>query len=219
MYRIVFPKVSTMTEYNKGNIKTARVFAFLLDGFLSFALVFSILITVTVILGSSGKIELMSENLTEQILNKYGVLLLLRDFLFCGTSLGKRIFHLRVIDFTTHQKPPVLKRILRCLFFIILPIDAITMFIEGRSIGDRVANTIVVPKQYINNTDNQSLKETPQQTLQQTLQHTDTATTIPTPDTDAESTKMKRTIIAGAVFVFAIIVFLALICFGWYSAL
>lgn len=203
-----------MIEYNKGKIKTARAFAFLLDGFLSFVLVFAVLMTVVFILGSSGKIDLMTETLTEQILNKYGVLLLLRDFLFGGTSLGKRIFGLRVIDFTTHKKPPVLKRILRCLFFIILPIDAITMFIEGRSIGDRVANT-VVPKQYINDSDNQSLKESPQQTLQ----HTDTASTTTTPDTDAESTKIKRIIIAGAVFVFAIIVFLALICFGWYSAL
>ncbi len=149
-----------MIEYNKGNIKTARVLAFLLDGFFSFVLISAVLMAFTVILGSSGRIDLMTETLVEQILNKNGVLLLLRDFLFGGTSLGKRILGLRVIDFTTHQKTPVFKRILRCLFFIILPIDAITMFIEGRSIGDRVANTIVVPKQYINDSDNQSLKET-----------------------------------------------------------
>lgn len=205
-----------MLNYNTSNIKTRRIFAFLLDSFFSFFTVFAIIMTVIVILGSSGKIELMTETLIEQLLNKYGVLLLLRDFLCGGTSLGKRIFHLRVIDCTTHKKPPALKRILRCLFFIILPVDAITMLIEGRSLGDRVANTIVVTKKQINSSNNLNLDGN---TTINTTTHTETDLTKTTPDTNAESTQMKRIIISGVVFVFAIIVFLALICFALYSTL
>ena len=203
-----------MLDYNSTSVKTRRVFAFLLDGFLSLFIVFAMIITVIVILGSSGNIDLMTETLIEQILNKYSVLLLLRDFLFGGTSLGKRILGLRVVDITTHKKPPALKRILRCLFFIILPIDAITMFIEGRSLGDRVANTIVVSKKQINSSNNLN-----DNTTINTTTHPETDLTKTTPDADSESTKMKRIIISGAVFVLAIIAFLALICFGWYSTL
>ena len=203
-----------MLDYNSTSVKTRRVFAFLLDGFLSLFIVFAMIITVIVILGSSGNIDLMTETLIEQILNKYSVLLLLRDFLFGGTSLGKRILGLRVVDITTHKKTPALKRILRCLFFIILPVDAITMFIEGRSLGDRVANTIVVSKKQINSSNNLN-----ENTTINTTTHTETDLTQTTPDADSESTKMKRIIISGAVFVLAIIAFLALICFGWYSTL
>lgn len=203
-----------MLNYNTSNIKTRRFFAFLFDAFLSFFIVFAVIITVIVILGSSGNIDLMTETLIEQILNKYSVLLLLRDFLCGGTSLGKRILGLRVIDCTTHKKTPALKRILRCLFFIILPVDAITMFIEGRSLGDRVANTIVVSKKQINSSNNLN-----DNTTINTTTHIETDLTKTTPDADSESTKMKRIIISGAVFVLAIIVFLALICFGWYSTL
>ena len=203
-----------MLDYNTTSVKIRRVFAFLLDGFLSLFIVFAMIITVIVILGSSGNIDLMTETLIEQILNKYSVLLLLRDFLFGGTSLGKRILGLRVVDITTHKKPPALKRILRCLFFIILPVDAITMFIEGRSLGDRVANTIVVSKKQINSSNNLN-----DNTTINTTTHPETDLTKTTPDADSESTKMKRIIISGAVFVLAIIVFLALICFGWYSTL
>lgn len=202
-----------MLDYNTTSVKTRRVFAFLLDGFLSFTLAFAVLNTVVVILGSSGNIDLMTDTMINQIMNKYGVLLLLRDFLFGGTSLGKRIFRLRVIDCTTHQKPPVLKRILRCLFFFILPVEAISILVEGKSLGDRVANTIVVSKKQVNSSPDLSLDGNT------TPNNTDTDSTKTTPDTDSESTKMKRVIIAGAVFVFAIIAFLALICFGWYSTL
>ncbi|MBQ8056992.1 MAG: RDD family protein [Ruminococcus sp.] len=202
-----------MTSYNTGNVKLRRVLAFMLDMFFSFVLVFTVLIIVTVILGANNKIDLVTGKLTGQILNKFSVLLLFRDFLCGGTSLSKRIFGLRVIDYTTHKKPPVLKRILRALFFLILPVDAITMLIEGRSIGDRVANTIVVPKNSINSLNHLTLTTN-------TLNDIETDnTTFNTPDTDNESKEMKRIIITGVVFVLAIISFLSLICFGWYSAL
>lgn len=202
-----------MNIYNTGNIKLRRVFAFILDFIFSFLMMTFLLLSVTIIYGASGNIEAFDAEKVENILNKGSLFLLLRDFLFGGASLGKRIMGLRILDYTTLKKPPIFKTILRDLFFIILPFDAITMFVEGRSIGDRVANTIVVSKKSINDLTCLAVNDN-------TIKDTETNNVATaTPDTDNESKKMKRIIITGVVFVFAILVFLALICFGWYSTL
>lgn len=202
-----------MNIYNTGNIKLRRVFAFILDFIFSFLMMTFLLLSVTIIYGASGNIEAFDAEKVENILNKGSLFLLFRDFLFGGASLGKRIMGLRILDYTTLKKPPIFKTILRDLFFIILPFDAITMFVEGRSIGDRVANTIVVSKKSINDLTCLAVNDN-------TIKDTETNNVATaTPDTDNESKKMKRIIITGVVFVFAILVFLALICFGWYSTL
>ena len=75
----------------------------------------------------------------------------LRDFIFKGRSVGKRILGLVVRDKNTNAKTTNQQKILRNLFFSIYVIDGMILLITGETIGDRVAKTVVVPKNYIDN--------------------------------------------------------------------
>ncbi len=75
----------------------------------------------------------------------YPVCVALRDVIFGGRSLGKRIMGLVAADKTTGKKPSVGKLMLRGVFFLMY-IDGIILFVSGKSVGDRAAGTIVVPK-------------------------------------------------------------------------
>ncbi len=136
--------------YNTNSIKAGRIFAFMIDFIFSLLVTFLVLVSVTIIYGAGGNIDAFYIEKMEAIFRIGAILLLLRDFIFGGASLGKRIMQLKILDFTTLKKPPIYKMILRDLFFIIHLFDGIMMLIDGRSIGDRVANTIVVPKNFIN---------------------------------------------------------------------
>lgn len=69
-----------------------------------------------------------------------------RDFLFGGRSLGKRIMRLVVLDKRTGNKAKVWQRLVRTLFMQIYPADIILLLITGFTIGDRCAQTLVIPK-------------------------------------------------------------------------
>ena len=70
----------------------------------------------------------------------------LRDWLLRGRSLGKRIFGLYVYDQETLQKAHPKQLFLRNVFFFLYPIDGILLLITGRTVGDRAANTVVLTK-------------------------------------------------------------------------
>ena len=74
----------------------------------------------------------------------FPALFVLRDCLFGGRSLAKRIFNLRVIDRATNRTPSVLKLIIRNLFFFIYPIDGLILLVTGNTIGCMVTDTAVV---------------------------------------------------------------------------
>ena len=74
----------------------------------------------------------------------YPVLFVVRDVLFKGRSVAKRIFKLRVIDNETNELPQKQKLIIRNLFFFIYPIEAILLIATNKSIGDMATNTTVV---------------------------------------------------------------------------
>lgn len=74
----------------------------------------------------------------------YPVLFVVRDVLFKGRSVAKRIFKLRVIDNETNELPKKQKLIIRNLFFFIYPIEAILLIATNKSIGDMATNTTVV---------------------------------------------------------------------------
>lgn len=76
----------------------------------------------------------------------YPVTFVLRDLLFKGRSVGKRIFKLHVLDKRTHEAASKKQKCIRNLFFFIYPIDGIILLSTKESIGDKVANTIVVSK-------------------------------------------------------------------------
>ena len=73
-------------------------------------------------------------------------LVVTRDFVFGGRSLGKRMFGLVVVDKTTLQKPSFAKLFFRGIFFFILQIDGIIMLVSGNTIFDIAFGTLVISK-------------------------------------------------------------------------
>ena len=76
----------------------------------------------------------------------FPAIFILRDILFKGRSIAKRIFKLHIIDNDTNSLPSNGKLILRNLFFSIAPIEAIMLIATDKSIGDMVSNTTVIKK-------------------------------------------------------------------------
>lgn len=67
-----------------------------------------------------------------------------RDVIFKGRSLGKRIMRLRVYDKNTLQEPSTKQCAVRNLFLPLYPIEGIVLLFTGRTMGDRVAGTVVL---------------------------------------------------------------------------
>lgn len=78
------------------------------------------------------------------VLSAFAVLVL-RDVIFRGRSIGKRIFKLHIIDANTKQEASAGKKIASNLFFLLMEADAIVLLASGKSIGNYVTNTEVVP--------------------------------------------------------------------------
>ena len=126
------------------NVRTRRIFAWILDWNLSglIPLIFS-----KVFFGPNPSIE-------NPILVLIFLLLILlfptsfvlRDVIFCGRSIGRRIFGLYIIDKKTDAPATVKQRIARNLFFFIYPFDGLLLLLTKETIGDRVADTFVVKK-------------------------------------------------------------------------
>ena len=72
---------------------------------------------------------------------------ILRDVIFKGRSLGKRVFGLYIYDKSSLNKAQANQCVLRNIFFFIYFIDVIIMLVTGRTIGDRVAGTLVMSEQ------------------------------------------------------------------------
>lgn len=73
-----------------------------------------------------------------------------RDFIFGGVSIGKRIFGLTVVDSKTLGKTSVTQRLFRGIFFFIYHIDGIILLVSGKSVGDMAFNTLVLSKKELN---------------------------------------------------------------------
>ena len=71
----------------------------------------------------------------------------LRDVIFKGRSLGKRIFGLYIYDKNSLGKANARQRCLRNIFFFLYFFDGILLLVTGQTIGDRVAGTLVTSKQ------------------------------------------------------------------------
>lgn len=72
------------------------------------------------------------------------ILFVLRDVIFGGRSVGKRIFGLHVIDLRSSAAATNDKKILRNLFFFLYLVDVFVLLATGQTIGDRIAGTLVV---------------------------------------------------------------------------
>lgn len=73
----------------------------------------------------------------------FPTIFVLRDVIFGGRSLAKRMFRLRVVSAGTGEAPSAKDLILRNVFFFIYPIDAILLIATNKSLGDTVTNTTV----------------------------------------------------------------------------
>ena len=73
-------------------------------------------------------------------------LIVFRDLILRGRSIGKRIFGLYVLDKRTMEPASVGKRIVRNLFFFAYLVDFFILLITKESIGDKITRTVVVKK-------------------------------------------------------------------------
>ena len=71
------------------------------------------------------------------------LIFILRD-IFSKRSFGKRVMELNIIDKNTGKPASAKQKIIRNLFAIICYIDYFALIIKGESLGDKVANTIIV---------------------------------------------------------------------------
>lgn len=80
-------------------------------------------------------------------------LFVLRDYIFKGQSLGKKIFGLTILDKDTLSAPKNRQLILKNIFLFIYPIDGVILLATGESLGNRITDTVVVYKAQRNDTD------------------------------------------------------------------
>ncbi len=74
----------------------------------------------------------------------YPTIFVLRDVIFKGRSIAKRMLGLRIVDVQTNASPVASKLILRNLFFVLYPIDAIMLLTSNQTLGDMVTKTSIV---------------------------------------------------------------------------
>ena len=104
----------------------------------------------------------------------YPVCFMLRDLIFGGRSLGKRIMKLMILSKHTGEAPKKSQLLLRNIFsFFVIEIDALILLITGLSIGDRVAHTVVVSKKDV---DLRCKPQPPQQKVKEINQYTEQRT-------------------------------------------
>lgn len=133
--------------YNTASVKLRRVLSWLIDWVIIWfsvccfvAFVASVLTHYAEIYTQSVMFFVLLVSLTPLIC------FVLRDLIFGGRSLGKRIFGLIVLDKQTEAPAKLAKCAIRNIFYFLLPIDIIVLLISGTTIGDRVAHTVVVKK-------------------------------------------------------------------------
>ena len=74
-------------------------------------------------------------------------LFLLKDLVFRNASIGKRALNLEILK-SDNTVPSVSTLILRNIFVLLWPIDAILILANKRKIGDIIFKTKVVEKEY-----------------------------------------------------------------------
>ena len=74
----------------------------------------------------------------------YPTIFVLRDVIFGGRSIAKRILGLYVTDVQTNASPTKSKLILRNLFFVLYSIEAILLLAIDQTLGDMASKTTVV---------------------------------------------------------------------------
>jgi len=137
--------LTKVESHNTAGVKFRRMVAWIIDWNLSgiIALVFAPILMACLSDPAYTNKSLIIVGMLLVILS-YPVSFVLRDVIFGGRSVGKRIMGLVVLDKQTGLPPKAGKRILRNLFLMILQVDAIILLVTGATLGDRAANTVVI---------------------------------------------------------------------------
>lgn len=146
--------------HNTPKTKIRRLVAALIDwNVIGFVVISSASFLLTFIESSSTSISTPSILLVLLLMLSYPVCFMLRDLIFGGRSLGKRILGLTVLDNQTGEAPKKNQLLLRNIFLFFIHIDTIIMLITGLTLGDRAAHTVVVRKKDLDLTKKVELPE------------------------------------------------------------
>lgn len=134
-------------SYNTVGVKLRRILAWIIDwNIIGFSVVL-LLSILSVFMDSVSKLDSSVAAVIPMLLIlMYPICFVLRDLIFGGKSLGKRILGLTVLDKQTGTQAKATQCALRNIFLIIAHIDAIVMLVSGSTLGDRAAHTVVVRK-------------------------------------------------------------------------
>lgn len=130
-----------------GFTKLHRIIAYVIDLMITFFAEMIIWAIAAVSGIEADSSEMFWVELVMLIVTVFGFFL--RDWLWNGRSLGKRIMGLVVLNKRTGEPPARWCLIVRNMFFWTLWIDLIVMLVSGRSIGDHMAHTVVIPKKVV----------------------------------------------------------------------
>jgi len=138
-------------RHNTARAKIRRIFAWIIDWNM---------IGSTVLLAVAVFLALFKEEIEKEsafvivalilLILSYPILFILRDFIMGGRSLGKRMLGLAVLDLRTGKKAKISQRMFRNIFLAAYQVDIIMLLTTGRSLGDRVAHTVVVCQKDLN---------------------------------------------------------------------
>lgn len=147
-------------SYATVKVKMKRFLAFIIDwnliGLSVIILLSSFLDSVTI---DTSNLKML---FSLSIMSLFPILLILRDLIMGGRSLGKRITGLIVLDKNTGDVAKPIKLFVRNLFLFLVQIDAVILLASGSSIGDRIANTVVVLKKDSDDITNSETEPIPQ---------------------------------------------------------
>ena len=137
-----------VSSYTRFGVRVRRLFSATLDVLFSALFAYLVVISAFIVTASLHLSEdLITIVAVGSAIVAYYFAFALRDALMGGTSLGKRLLGLYVVDKVNATKPVVWQRVVRSLGQVFLPFpDAIVVLATGRGIGDLVAGTAVVSR-------------------------------------------------------------------------
>ena len=146
--------LTRVDNYNSASVKWRRFLAWAIDwNIIGLSIIFLTAIVYALLNCTFNADSQTTAFILMLVILLYLICFVLRDLIFSGRSLGKRILGLVVLDRQTGTQANTGKCALRNLFLFIVHIDAICMLVSGATIGDRVAHTVVVHKNSLNNND------------------------------------------------------------------
>ena len=146
--------------HNTPKTKIFRLIAWFIDwNIIGFAAVSATLFLMAFFKASSPSLSAPQALLILLMILSYPVCFVLRDLIFGGRSLGKRIMGLTVIDKKTGDSPKKISLFSRNIFLFIVHIDVVIMLITGLTLGDRASHTVVVRKSDVDLSNNVDIPE------------------------------------------------------------